>query len=316
MLPSRETLNSLLITGGLGFVGRHLLNRLPMQNYDKVFCLSRDEATHRERITKDERIQFLNASLPFGLEAYEHKISGTDTVVHLAAITGKARRSQYFEVNVEGTRAMTEMSRRLGISRFLYVSSIAVRFPDKNHYYYAQSKEKAEEIVRTSGLRYTIVRPTIVLGQGAQVWGGLSRLVRFPVLPIFGDGRTLIQPIWVDDLARFIVDLLRADRFQKETLEVGGPESISIEEFLLRASRLLRRSKPRTIHLPIELFLKALSWLEPLFLPVLPVTAGQLATFRFDGRPQPNALDESSSAQPQLRNIDQMLYALCGHNEK
>ena len=311
-----ETLNSLLITGGLGFVGKHLLNQLPMQNYDKIFCLGRDEAPHRERITGQERLEFLRASLPFGLEAYEHKISGTDTVVHLAAITGKARRSQYFEVNVEGTRALTEMSRRLGISRFLYVSSIAVRFPDKSHYYYAQSKERAEEIVRASGLRYTIVRPTIVLGRGAQVWEGLSRLARFPVIPIFGDGRTLIQPIWVDDLARFIVDLLTADRFQKETLEVGGPESISIEEFLVRASRLLRGSKPRTIHLPLEPLRKTLSWVEPLFLPVLPVTAGQLAAFRFDGRTQLTRLAESRSGQSQLKTIDQMLSALCSHNEK
>ena len=287
-----------------------------MQNYDKIFCLSRDEPPHPERITGEKRLEFLRGSLPSGLEVYEHKISGADTVVHLAAITGKARRDEYFETNVEGTRALTEMSRRLGISRFLYVSSIAARFPDKNHYYYAQSKEQAEEIVRTSGLRYTIVRPTIVLGQGAQVWKGLSRLARFPVIPIFGDGRTLIQPIWVDDLADFIIDVLKADRFQKETLEVGGIESISVEEFLLRASRLLRGSEPRTIHLPLEPFRKAFSWLEPLFLPVLPVTAGQLASFRFDGRPQPNRLAEGRSGQLQLRTIDQMLSALCGHNEK
>src|SRR4029077_17545116 len=156
------------------------------------------------------------ASLPFDLETYEQKMSGTEAIVHLAAVTGKDRRAQYFDVNAECTRALTEMSRRLGISRFLYVSSIAARFPDKNHYYYAQSKEQAEEIVRKSGLRYTIVRPTIVLGQGAQVWEGLSRLARFPVIPIFGDGRTLIQRIWVDDLADFIIDLLKADRFQKE----------------------------------------------------------------------------------------------------
>jgi nucleoside-diphosphate-sugar epimerase len=287
-----------------------------MQNYDKIFCVGRNEPSHRERITGQEKVEFLRASLPLGLEAYEHEISGTDTVVHLAAITGKAHRDEYFETNVEGTRALIEISRRLGVSRFLHISSIAVRFPDKNHYYYAQSKEQAEEIVRTSGLRYTIVRPTIVLGQGSPVWKGFGRLARLPVIPIFGDGQTLIQPVWVDDLAGFIADLLKADRFQGEILEIGGPESITVQEFLIRAARLLRGSEPRTIHLPLELFRKVFSWLEPLFLSVLPVTAGQLASFRFDGRPQPNRLAEDRSSQLPLRTIDQMLFALCEHDEK
>ena len=310
-----ETLKSLLITGGRGFVGRNLLEKAWMQNYDEVFCLCRDEP-QRGNSNVAENLEFLRASLPFGLEPYEQKMSGTEAIVHLAAVTGKARRDQYFDVNVEGTRALTEMSRRLGISKFLYVSSIAARFPDKNHYYYAQSKEQAEEIVRSSGLHYAILRPTIVLGRGAQVWKGLSRLARFPIIPIFGDGRTMIQPIWVDDLADFIIDLLKTDRFENETFEAGGAESITIEEFLVRASRLLRGSEPRTFHLPLDLFRKALSWLEPLLLPILPLTAGQLASFRFDGRPQPNQLAETRSGQLPLRTIDQMLAVLCSHDQK
>jgi nucleoside-diphosphate-sugar epimerase len=286
-----------------------------MLNYDKIFCLCRGEPPQRRPSKAGETLEFLRASLPFGLELCEQRISGTEAVVHLAAITGKAHRDQYFHVNVEGTRALTEMSRRLGISKILHVSSIAARFPDKKYYYYAQSKEQAEDIVRTSGLHYTILRPTIVLGQGAQAWKGLSRLARFPVIPIFGDGRTMIQPIWVNDLADFIIDLLKGDRFQNETLEVGGPESISIEEFLVKASRLSRGSDARTFHLPLAPFRTVLSWLEPLLLPVLPLTAGQLASFRFDGRPQPQQALKSGLGT-QLKTIDQMLSALCAPNEE
>jgi nucleoside-diphosphate-sugar epimerase len=308
-------LSSILITGGLGFVGRNLLKKIPAQPYDKIFCLCRSEPADRDHITADERVEFMPGSLPLGLEKYEQRISGADTLVHLAAITGKSRPNQYFQVNVEGTRALTDMCRRVGISKFLFVSSIAAGFPDKKNYYYGQSKEQAEDIVRASGLRYTILRPTIVLGPGAQVWQGLRRLARFSVIPIFGDGQTMIQPIWVDDLTSFIIDLLKANRFQNEILEVGGPESISIEEFLVRASRLLRTSEPRTFHLPLEPFRKALSWLEPLLLPILPLTAGQLVSFGFDGTPHPNALIANRPAEPPFRTIDQMLSALCAHDE-
>lgn len=261
-------------------------------------------------------VEFLPASLPSELAACEQKLAGTETVVHLAAVTGKARRERYFEVNVEGTRALLKMCRRIGVSRFLFISSIAAAFPDKTRYYYAQSKEQAEDIVRSSGLRYTILRPTMILGRRAQVWQSLSRLANLPFVPLFGSGATMIQPIWVDDLAAFIIEILKTDRFRNETLEIGGLESISIEQFLVRASRLLRKSEPRLLHVPLTPIRAALAWLEPLFLSILPFTAGQLASFRFDGIPQPNALMLAPSVQPQFRTIDQMLAALCDQNER
>jgi nucleoside-diphosphate-sugar epimerase len=304
-------LNTLLITGGLGFLGERLLAKIPSQPYERVVCLYRPSAGHNSLAGRGS-VEFLPASLPSGLAACERKLAGTETVVHLAAVTGKTRRERYFEVNLEGTRALLEMCRRIGVSRFLFVSSIAAAFPDKRHYYYAQSKEQAEHIVRSSGLRYTILRPTMILGRRAQIWQGLSRLASLPLVPVFGTGRTMIQPIWVDDLAAFMIEILKTDRFHNETLEIGGLESISIEQFLVRASRLLRKAEPRVVHVPLTPIRTALAWMEPLFLSILPFTAGQLASFRFDGILQSNALMLTPSVQPQFRTIDQMLATLCG----
>jgi NADH dehydrogenase len=241
------------------------------------------------------------------IDAHERDLAGVDTIVHLAAATGKARPEEFFASNVEGTERLVQLCRRVGARRLLYVSSIAVRFPDKRHYYYAQSKEQAEEVVRRGGLQFTILRPTMVLGRGSPVYSGLAKLAQLPVLPIFGDGRTLIQPIHVDDLVACIIGLLDSDCFRGETLDVGGPEVISIEEFLKKIYRLHHDRAPRVIHIPLALLIPALTLLEKFAYPLLPFTLGQMSTFRFNGTAQKSPLTQEGSAR--FKTVDEMLAA-------
>ena len=251
--------------------------------------------------------RFLRADLA-DPSRYEKELASADCVIHLAAQTGKAPPREYFRVNAEGTRTLVEACYRLGVPRFLHVSSIAVKFPEKRRYFYAQSKEESEAIVRNSGLRYTIVRPTMILGRRAPVWMGLAKLARLPIVPIFGDGRTRIQPIDVDDLAGFLLAIVERDGFHGETLELGGPETISIEDFLKQAHARLLGGACRTIHLPLGLVLPGLTFLEKLAYSAVPLTVGQLSSFRCDGTIRTNSLFEERAAQ--LKTIDQML-AVC-----
>ncbi len=300
-------MNTLLITGASGFLGSHLLKRISPARYKTVYCLSRSDSRRLAGLSIHPGLKFLRGSL-FDVGAYERELARSDAILHLAAVTGKAPRSEYFKVNVEGTRTLVQLCQKLGVKRFLYVSSIAARFANKNRYYYAQSKEQAEEIVRHSGLSYTIIRPTIILSPGAPVWKGLSRLARLPIIPVFGDGKTLIQPILVEDLVDFILALLERGQFEGETLELGGPQVIPIEEFLKKVHRLSCRSNPRTVHIPFALVVPLLTLLEIPFSSLLPVTVGQLASFRCDGTIQRSRLFAERVAD--LRTIDEMLAAL------
>ncbi len=297
-------MNSVLITGCSGFVGANLIKRIDPRRYKNVYCQSRTEGKVPTALSVDADVQWIPCSL-LDIGLYERKLAATDTVVHLAAATGKASPEEYFRVNVEGTRILAELCRRLGVQRFLYVSSIAVRFPDKSRYYYAQSKEQAEEVVRGSGLRYTIIRPTIILGPGAPVWMALSKLARLPVIPIFGDGKTLIQPIHVDDIVDFILSLLDRDMFHGETFELGGPQVITIEHLLKRIHLLRYHTHPRTLHIPLALLLSMLGLLEKLFFPLMPFTVGQLSSFRYNGTIEKNRLFEERFSH--LKTIDEML---------
>ena len=136
---------------------------------------------------------------------------------------------------------------------------------------------------------------------------GLAKLAALPVIPIFGNGATLVQPIAVDDLADFILRIVDNNLFRGETFELGGRDVVSIEELLRKIHLLLRHANAKTLRLPMGLLLPALTLLEIVAYPVLPITVGQLATFRFDGTARLNSL--WNERKPQLQSLEKMLAA-------
>jgi NADH dehydrogenase len=164
------------VTGGSGFVGRRLIPLLTAANW-KVVALDRSGS-----IATDPEINLVTVRGELTDPAtYEDALKGCEAVVHLAASTGRASAAEHFRVNAEGTDALVRACRTAGVAQLLFVSSIAVTFPDLRGYHYAQSKKKAEEIVRASGLRYLIVRPTMILGSGAPILASLEKLATLPV---------------------------------------------------------------------------------------------------------------------------------------
>lgn len=292
---------TLFITGASGFVGRHLLRRLAAHNYETLFCLSR-AATDLAR--ENPQARTLEGSLA-DIDRYPAELAASDCVVHLAAATGKLRPEDYFKINVVGTNNLVEQAKECGIKRFLLVSSIAARYANKDRYYYAQSKEKAEQIVRESGLKSTIVRPTIVAREGSGVIAGLEKLAGMPRIPVFGDGRAPVQPIAVEDLVDLLAMILERDLFFGEVLEFGGPEVLSVEDLLRRICRERHRREPRVAHIPFGLVALPLMLAEKIAHSRLPVTLGQLAIFRNDGTARSNRLFEERRAQ--MKSVAEML---------
>jgi nucleoside-diphosphate-sugar epimerase len=292
---------SLFITGGNGFVGRALVNLLSSDRFDQVYSLVRTPGAS----AGTSKVTALAGTL-HDIGKFEHELGASDAVIHLAAVTGKAAPAEYFATNVDGTRKLIDSCRRAGVSRFVYVSSIAVNFPDKRRYYYAESKQQAEELVRKSGLRYTIVRPTMILGPGSPILAGLQKLARTPVTPIFGEGTTPVQPIDVDDLAQFLLIVLNDEALEGKTVEFGGPEAVSVEALVMAVRQSLHGSKrARIVHVPMAIALKIAVMAETLAYPLTPITVGQLATFRFDGTAESNPLFERQVTR--LKSINQTL---------
>ena len=276
------TRGALFVTGASGFVGRRVL-ALAGQHFSRVIAVARAELAELPAGVELVREDLLSSATP-----WERALAGCDAVIHLAATTGKATPAEYERGIVETSARVAAAAQRAGVRHFVYVSSIAVRFNDQAHYPYAHSKASAERAVRASGVPATIVRPTIVAGPGSPVMQGFATLALAPVTPVFGDGQKRVAPIHVDDLAEMLVEIA-ASAPATEPIELGGPEAFTIDALLsgIRAAR--GRGAARLLHLPFAPIRSLLAALEPALRPVLPLTAGQLATFANEGLPAPSA---------------------------
>jgi NADH dehydrogenase len=289
----------IFLTGGSGFIGRFVLDQLVDSGHEIRMLV------HRSRPAPlHPSCRIINGDL-LEPDGYVAELRGVDAVLHMAAATGRASRAEHERINADGTRAVVDACARAGVGRLLFISSIAVRFPDAPHYHYAAAKRAAEDIVRGSGLAFSILRPTIVLGPGSPIGTALRSLARLPVMPIFGDGRARVQPVDVRDLAAVITSVLHHDRFRNEVAEVGGPEQISLKEMLCRLRMRVRGSTAGVVHVPLRPLRAALGLLETLLPVTPPLTAGQLATFANDGVARP--LPFPWPAGVPARGIDAML---------
>lgn len=283
----------IFLTGASGFLGRRTRQALLARGHD-VVSLQRQAEDGFAVVVGDITVP----------SSFEDALSGSDVVVHLAALTGKAPDADYQRVNVDGTRAVIAAARRARVPRLLFCSTIAVAFADIRHYPYARSKVAGETLVRDSGLRTTTIRPTIIAGPGSPVMSKLAALSGLPLIPAFGGGHTRAQPILVDDLAELVADIVDADRFAGETLELGGRDVLTLRDLLARL-RPQAAGTARFLSVPLWMLIAPLRIIEPILGHRLPMTIGQLATFRFDGVARPNSLLDAR--HDRLAPLDRLL---------
>jgi NADH dehydrogenase len=142
--------------------------------------------------------------------------------IHMVGIITPRGRQTYARVHIEGTRVVVEAMKRAGVRRLIHVSALGAH-PDGPTEYF-RTKAAAEQIVRESGLDWTILRPSLVHGPDGEFMQLLARLARgFLPMPLLGPGEAKLQPIWVEDVARAVaIALDRPDTIGK-SIDLVGP---------------------------------------------------------------------------------------------
>jgi NADH dehydrogenase len=200
-------------------------------------------------------------------------LAGVDVLVISLAFRNSPieapRRGQTFEkVDAAGTEALVAAAVAAGVRRIVYMSGAGAAADAPRHWF--RAKWRAEEAVRGSGIGYTIFRPSWIYGPGDH---SLNRFLGFsrwlPFIPQIGNGRQLLAPVYVGDIGALVADSLATPAAERATLEVGGPETLTMDEIIRVALRVLRRRRP-ILHTPV-LLMKALT--APLtLLPSPPMT--------------------------------------------
>ena len=223
------------ITGGMGFIGRHLAQRLVIDGHT-VVVLARTKDHRGQPFVDTPGAVFLQSDLsdPHTLaEAF----AGCDAVAHCAGINREIGQQTYQRVHIDATAKVVAAAKQAGGKKIVLMSFLRAR-PDCGSAYH-ESKWAAEEIVRDSGLDYTIFRAGVVYGRGDHMLDHLSHaLYTFPFFAMVGLREKSVRPLAVEDLIEVMRVALVNGRLSRQTIAVTGPEEFHLSEAVGRVARV------------------------------------------------------------------------------
>src|SRR5215204_3728067 len=221
----------ILVAGGSGFIGGAIVRELARRG-EPVTVMS-----HRPESVGD-RFAGLNVAVRQGdardAGSLKRAVQGMDTVISTMQFPNypveNAKKGFTFEeIDARGNDRLVAAAKEAGVSAYIYLSGAGASPDARQHWF--RAKWRAEQAIAASGLRYTIFRPSWVYGPGDQ---SMNRYVTFtrilPFVPVIGNGRQRMQPVFVEDVARCVADSLTNKAAAKEIFEIGGPDVMTMND--------------------------------------------------------------------------------------
>ena len=279
----------ILVTGGSGYVGSHIVRRLAKAG-KPVRALVRD----RSRAEREGRLHGLPIDWRVGdvlqPDSLSPAMQGVRTVVHTVAIAIEKGRHSYEEVNFQGTVNVVEAAKAAGVSRFILLSQLgaSAELP----YRFLASKGRAEDYVAASGLDWTAFRPAVIWGPEDEFANSFARLVPLTplILPIVGGEQSRFQPVWIEDVVSCVVQAIGNPATAGKIFELGGPEVLTLEQIERRTLQALG-ARRLMVRFPMPVLRAVVALMEAL-LPAPPVTRGLLELLAVSNVTEQNSLAE------------------------
>ena len=218
---TKQEILTISITGANGFVAKNLRNFLS-KNHIKVIAIARKTFQKHH----SETVVYSKTLLEKGLQ---NKLKNCDALVHLIGI-GKQSSKYNFEDNIDLTKNMIKTCKKSGIKKIIYISGLGVTKNSRSDYFI--SKYKAEQEIINSGLDYTIFRPSYIVGKKDYLSKFILKQIKKGIVIIPGSGKYHLQPIFVEDVAKIILESISEKKFSNKILDLVGPEIIKFEDFV------------------------------------------------------------------------------------
>jgi len=236
-----------LVTGGTGFVGTHLVNALARRGH-VVAVLARNPDRARNRYNRPvERVRG-DVLDPASLG---RAFAGRDAVVHLVGIINEKGKQTFDRMHRIAAGNVVAAMRNAGVRRLLHMSAMGSSEDSPSEY--GRTKAAGERTVRESGLDWTVFRPSIVFGPGDGFVSLLAPIVdKNPLfIPVIGRGETRFQPVSIYDVARVFADALEKPETVGKVFEVGGPRVFTLNEIYREIAVVVGKPRKRLVHLPL-----------------------------------------------------------------
>ena len=212
----------IVVTGASGFIGKNLRNFLH-KNKINVLLISRKNFHKYSSEVKIISTNLLEPKLQVTLKNY-------DALVHLIGIGRQSSQSTFEEINLNLTKNVIKACKNAGIKKIIFISGLGVSKNNQSDYFI--SKYNAEREIINSGLDYTIFRASYIMGKTDHLTKTLSTQMRKGIISIPGSGKYRLQPIFVLDVAKIILEAILEKNFSKKIIDLVGPQKISFEDFV------------------------------------------------------------------------------------
>jgi len=221
----------IVVFGGSGFIGRHVVKQLARKGYRVRVPMRRPHLGQELRVLGDVgQIHLMQANVRFP-DSVAAALEGADGVVNLVGVLYEKGRQGFDAMHAEATATIARASKAAGITKVVQVSAIGADARSKAKY--ARSKAAGETAVREAVPAAVILRPSIVFGPQDDFFNRFADMAKFsPLLPLIGGGKTKFQPVHVQDVADAVVSALSRPDAQGRTFELGGPTVYSFRELL------------------------------------------------------------------------------------
>ncbi len=227
--------STIAVAGGTGFVGGEIARELRRRGRRVIVLSSRGESA-RGRLPDDIEIRVADIREPASLRV---ALEGVDELVVSLAFPGlpveQPKKGYTFdEVDAGGTENLVAAGRDAGVRSILYISGAGAGHDAERHWF--RAKARAEDAVRGSGMRWTVIRPTWVFGPedvSLNRFLGFARVL--PFVPMTNFGSQQLAPVFVRDVARLAADSFEDEAAAEQVFEIGGPETLSMRDILHRA---------------------------------------------------------------------------------
>jgi len=281
----------IFIAGATGFIGGNLVEDLLSRGL-KIKCLVRSEGADKSLRSKGIEVVRGDIAIPDTLKEVLHP---DDFVIHLVGIIEEKGAATFQSVHVEGTRNLVAEAKRVGVRHFFYQSALGA---DKNSWSgYLRTKAEAEEIVKQSGLGFTIFRPSLVIGPWDGFTKRLTEMIKLsPVLPIPGEGRARFQPVYIKDWLKCLTRVIDSPEKYSSTYDIAGPEQLTYTELVEILAEVMRRKKP-VFKIPMGLMKLSVSLLSTV-LSSPPITTDQLRLLEMDNISDRDIIEKNFGFSP------------------